>query len=220
MTMWRAPFALHLLVLSLIFSGPLLAAETVIGGNTDAQQCYMQTKLKLWFAAEPSCTRAIEATIGKFSHLNVAKLSKRDLAATYVNRGISRTGMEELDLALADFETALDLKPKLAEVFTNRGNVFTLMGDYEQALADYTLALELRTRHPEDALYNRGLVYEMTADFGLARADFQKALSYTPDWILPANRLNKYRHQIPEPANQQVVRRETESSATEQTKHP
>ncbi len=48
------------------------------------------------------------------------------------------------DLAIADFDRAIEVQPDYAEAYSNRGEAYEDKGDYERAIADYGRAIELQ----------------------------------------------------------------------------
>ena len=84
--------------------------------------------------------------------------------------------------AIADYNTAIQLKPDYAEAYNNRGFAYYLKGDAERAIADYTRAIALRPNYPK-AYNSRGVVY-MAHGYGRAKAvaDFDRAIALKPDF--------------------------------------
>lgn len=62
-----------------------------------------------------------------------------------------------LDLALADYTTAISLDPDFAEAYEGRGEVYELKGDLDRAILDYDQAIRLDQIFAQ-ALYRRGVV--------------------------------------------------------------
>ncbi len=180
-----AAFALSGLGLALALSvfPPAAKAQSVtVFGNSDAQQCYLQTRILAGTSALSFCTRALEA----------ANLSKKDRAATLVNRGINYTRLEQHDLAFNDFQAALALIPDLAEAYLNRGNTYVFTKQFTLAIKDYDRALELGTKDAHAAYFNRGLAYEGLRDLKAAYRDFVLANRLQPEWRFALERLRKY----------------------------
>ena len=176
--MWRLIFAA-----SVVFAGAAHAQSITVFGNTDAQECYMSTKL---FGGGPSalehCNKA----------LKYGNLSKRDRAKTLVNRGINYTRERRHDLAMADYEEALQLIPNLAEAFVNRGNTYIFRSQFRRAIEDYDRGLELGTKDPHAAYYNRGLAHEALKELDSAFADFVQANELRPNWSFALERIERY----------------------------
>ena len=103
-------------------------------------------------------------------------------AEFYLKRGEGFSGVHEHDRAIADYTTAIQLKPDYAEAYNDRAFAYYLKGDAERAIADYTRAIELRPNYPR-AYNSRGVVY-MAHGYGRARAvaDFDRAITLQPDF--------------------------------------
>ena len=103
-------------------------------------------------------------------------------AEFYLKRGEDFSGVHEYDRAIADYTTAIQLKPDYAEAYNDRGFAYYLKGDAERAIADYTQAIALRPNYPK-AYNSRGVVY-MAHGYGRAKAvaDFDRAIALKPDF--------------------------------------
>ncbi len=102
-------------------------------------------------------------------------------ADAYNNRGIDYYKKGELDLALQDFNKAIDLTPQSAHVYNNRGAAYAAKGEFDTAIEDYNTAIAL---NPEfDGAYNsRGIAYGKKGDVNAAIEDFNKAIDLKPDY--------------------------------------
>jgi lipoprotein NlpI len=103
-------------------------------------------------------------------------------AEFYLKRGEDFSGVHEYDRAIADYTTAIQLKPDYAEAYNDRGFAYYLKGDAERAIADYTRAIELRPNYPK-AYNSRGVAY-MAHGYGAAKSvpDFDRAIALNPDF--------------------------------------
>lgn len=99
-------------------------------------------------------------------------------AALYAMRGASYEKLGELDLAVADINEAIRLKPNNITNYTNRGNVFRKLGQLKSALADFdhVLAQDQDAR----AFLGRGLVRRQLGDASGADADIARAAALKP----------------------------------------
>jgi len=66
-----------------------------------------------------------------------------DLAEAYNNRGAAYVGKDDYDLAIADYDKAIELKPDLVEAYFGRGFVHKIRGEKEEAIRDFERCLEL-----------------------------------------------------------------------------
>ena len=167
---------------TLLFAAPAYAQSVIVFGNNDAQQCFFYTKMSVGGSGLEYCDKALRFGV----------LSRRDKAATLVNRGINLNHARRLDDAMADYEAALGLDPDLAEAFVNRGNTYIFLKQYEQARRDYARAIELETRELHAAYYNRGLAHEALRDLDSAFADYVEAIRLKPEWNLALERVERY----------------------------
>jgi tetratricopeptide (TPR) repeat protein len=107
------------------------------------------------------------------------KVTPRDLAVTYNNRGIGYAAEGDDDRAMADYTKAIELDPKFALAYYNRGNLYIHKGDKIRAVADYTKAIEI---DPKDgsAYNNRCLARATSGQAKLALSDCDAALRIKP----------------------------------------
>jgi tetratricopeptide (TPR) repeat protein len=139
-------------------------------GATDAQQCY-QNAADDFSRDDGPCDLALKGP-----------LSSEDRKKTFVNRGVILNRKGEVQAAVDDFNSALEIDGALAEAFLNRGNSYFLAARYQQAEADYEQSLRLGVRKPWAAWYNIGLAREARADAEGARAAYRSALELNPDF--------------------------------------
>jgi len=100
----------------------------------------------------------------------------------YLKRGEALSDAREYDRAIADYTTAIQLKPDYAEAYNDRGFAYYLKGDGTRAIADYTRAIELRPDYAK-AYNSRGVAY-MSHGYGAAKSvpDFDRAIALKPDF--------------------------------------
>jgi len=91
----------------------------------------------------------------------------------YANRGGVLMEQQQYDMALDDYNKAIELSPRNAKSYLVRGLILAFKKQFSLALEDLNLAIELNPKSP-DAYLIRGTVY---AEIGnpTAAADFQKA---------------------------------------------
>jgi basic membrane protein A len=100
-------------------------------------------------------------------------------AVEHLNRGINHQEQGQQDLAIADFDRAIELEPGLAEAYGNRGRAYAEMGDYDRAIADLNRTIELQPDLAE-AYFNRGVAYWHKGDYDRAIADYDRAIELKP----------------------------------------
>jgi tetratricopeptide (TPR) repeat protein len=114
-------------------------------------------------------------------------LTRRDLAATYSNRGIIHSKSGKFEKALADHDQAVRLKPDMPQVHINRGNALYYVHEYKQALTEFDKAIAAQTGPISTALFNKALTLIKLHRVGEAKAILDSALETDPD----SNRIKK-----------------------------
>src|SRR5262249_24223355 len=83
------------------------------------------------------------------------------------------------DLAIADFDQAIEINRKYFQAYNYRGLVYAARGDHNRAISEYTEAIKLDPVYVE-AYVNRGLAYEALGLTANAISDFRRAQSIDP----------------------------------------
>jgi tetratricopeptide (TPR) repeat protein len=165
-------------------------AMMVFGGGY-ARDCYDAVKgREPAQAALAICNTAIEEE----------NLSRNNLAATLVNRGIVYMRQENYDRATKDYDRALSLKPEMPETKINLGAMLYHMGRYREAVE--ALNAGVATENVEAraaAYYNRAISHERLGDAQRAYDDHQAALATIPGYPPSVRQLQRFRVQ---PASQ------------------
>lgn len=97
----------------------------------------------------------------------------------YVERGIAHHFLKEDELALADFDTALQMNPSLARAFAARGSIFRDRGDDARAVEEYSKSIQAKPN--VDAYFERGQIYEKQGHHKEAIDDYDLAVEYLRD---------------------------------------
>lgn len=181
-----------LILLSVIWSGVAFAQNMqVIGGSSFARDCYHASTAA---ALTGSASRVDVENCDNALHYG--GLKKRDLIATYVNRGVVHMAMENFTDAVKDYNKALELNPDVAEAYVNRGNLWFMVSRYQEAIDDYGQSLELGFAQTHIALLNRGMVHEITGKFSMAKDDYLAALSQKSEWPIALQKLERVNKKI------------------------
>ncbi|VEP13132.1 hypothetical protein H1P_1840007 [Hyella patelloides LEGE 07179] len=82
--------------------------------------------------------------------------------------------LEKYDLALNDFNRAIQFDPRYLEGYINRGLTYYQLGNYQQALANFNHVLYIDRQVPK-AFLARGFAYQQLGEKNRAIADFMRA---------------------------------------------
>jgi len=150
----------------------------------DFDTCRLNSRPEPALAA---CTRVIEHK----------QLKPADLARAYYHRGtkLLKLGGENLDLAVADFTEAIQLRPDYGAAYFNRGTAYLSREDYDRAIADIDKAIEIEPPDNFSYYQNQGLAYSRKGDYDRAIADYNKAIeaSLWEDPFILLNRAAAYK---------------------------
>ena len=116
-----------------------------------------------------TCTAAIVSGV----------LSETNRRAAYNDRGIAYRNKNDLDSAIADFNSALAINPNDDKVLNNRGAAYMYKGDNDSAIRDYDHAIMLNPDY-FIAIKNRGAAYVNKGDYDRALKDYDRALELNP----------------------------------------
>jgi tetratricopeptide (TPR) repeat protein len=149
---------------------------TVLSTGGDARACSFAAELSERLNPSrsdlDSCNRALDEV----------HLTRRDRAATFVNRGILQSRLDRYQDALNDYNAALEIEANLPQAWNGKGNLYYLAERYDDAIAAYERALELKLPELQVAHYNLGLTYEKLGDSAAAERSYNTALEIAPDW--------------------------------------
>jgi tetratricopeptide (TPR) repeat protein len=101
--------------------------------------------------------------------------------STHIFKGIQYEDQGNYDLAISEYEKAIELNPKYADSYNKRGLVYFNKNMYEQAIKDYTEAIQLNPKYT-DAYNNRGIIYYNQEKYDLAIIDYSKAIELDPKY--------------------------------------
>lgn len=158
-------------------------AYVLVAAGTQAVACYENARREL------STSRALQQCTDALSEA----LDERDRAGTYVNRGIVHMHRGSYQLALADFDRAIEMMPDLAEGHVNRGAALLTQNDYQGALAAIERGLQLMPEDPARAYFIRGVANEELGNIRDAYNDYRRAAELAPNWDMPRTELTRFR---------------------------
>ncbi|MEZ5429033.1 MAG: TonB family protein [Pyrinomonadaceae bacterium] len=81
----------------------------------------------------------------------------------------------EFDLAVGNYNKAIELNPQNTSIYVSRGQAFFNKKDYKLAVADYDKAIELNPNEVS-AYSNRGISYERMGELEKAISDYKKVI--------------------------------------------
>ena len=101
-------------------------------------------------------------------------------AETYFTWGNTKYYLGDYKGAIADYDSAIRLKPDYAGAYYNRGLAKGMLGQHFAAIADYDSAIRLKPDYA-NAYNNRGIVKSNLGQHFAAIADFDSAIRLKPD---------------------------------------
>lgn len=112
---------------------------------------------------------------------DVIKKFPLKIPTAYYNRGLAYSSLGEWSNSIADFSTAIEIKPKYTDAYSNRGIAYKNLGEWANSIADYSTALAIDPNY-DKAYYNRGLVYCTLGQWDKSIADFSVAIRINPKY--------------------------------------
>jgi tetratricopeptide (TPR) repeat protein len=101
------------------------------------------------------------------------------LTAGYMERGLARKNMNQMDAAIEDFEHTISQDSNLAPAHNALGLIFREHGDLTRAMNEFTVSIELSPN--TDAFYQRGQLHELLGQHVQAIQDYDAAIHEQPD---------------------------------------
>ncbi|HYI39787.1 MAG TPA: tetratricopeptide repeat protein [Allosphingosinicella sp.] len=170
---------------ALLVATPAVGAVSVIG-NSAARSCYL--------AAESRGAPSLDVLRFCDDALHREALTDEEAVATFVNRGILKARLGNLDEAISDYDAALGRDPDEPEAYLNKGFALLHLSDSgDQAKPLFDSALAKKTRRPELAYYGRGVAHEMAGQVRAAYKDYTQASRLDPKWRQPKMELARFR---------------------------
>jgi len=172
---------------------PVLAAALLLGsaahatvsviGDGPARICFqLATYEKADETALKVCKDALDGD-----------LSKRDRAATLINRGVIEMGLGRMQAAQDDFDKGIAMMPEMGEGYLNRGAAFIGQKRFTEALEDLNKGLALGVSRPEIGYYDRAIANEALGNVKAAYDDYRKALAIEPRFERAREQLTRFK---------------------------
>jgi tetratricopeptide (TPR) repeat protein len=125
--------------------------------------------------------------------LGDSALSPANRAATLVNRGIILMEWGQPAAAIADFDTAIGLRPEFAEAYVNKGIALLRIGNRDvEAVTTLSQGIARNPLRPEIAYYQRAVANEELGRVREAYEDYSRAAALAPEWADPAEQLQRF----------------------------
>ena len=170
---------------ALLVATPAFGAVSVLG-NSAARSCYL--------AAESRSAPSQDVLRFCDDALHRGALNDEELVATFVNRGILKARLGNIDSAIVDYDAALGRDPDEPEAYLNKGFALLNLSDSgDRAKPLFDTALAKKTRRPELAYYGRAVAHEMSGQVRAAYMDYRQASRIDPKWRQPRMELARFR---------------------------
>jgi tetratricopeptide (TPR) repeat protein len=159
------------------------AAISVFGSSGTAKLCYDGAESGSDAGAYIfSCDEALNSS-----------MSPHDRAATFINRGVLRLELNEVNFALADFNAGLAVDGSIGEGYIDRGASLIEKRQFAEAIENIDKGLSLGAKKPGLAYYDRAIAHEALGNLPAAYADYQQALVLQPDLTLASDELKRFK---------------------------
>lgn len=185
------------LLASLILAPNVQAQSVTIFGGNHAHDCY-ETATYSVLTSSASKNDLEECNMA----ITYGRLNRRDLAATYINRGIINVHIGDIGQAEEDYLTALDMSDRTPETFLNLGNLQFMMQNFQRAVADYDHAESLGVRQQHILYLNRGMALARLGRLDEAEEQYLKVLEMRPNWLLALDKMQDLQEKRRELAEQ------------------
>ena len=126
-------YRIALLALGLTAFTGSAQAQLVVLGKGHAAQCYDYA-----FSGNNGSRTALETCSDALDTV----ISRKDRAATYVNRGLLYMRKGDQEKAMTDYTSAIDIKPDLTQAYVNQGASFIRLKKFDAAIEALNTALE------------------------------------------------------------------------------
>ncbi len=173
----RRSSTLALCAAFLVIGGGSSGAAVLVMGTPKGHECFLAAKFGT--APRESIKVCEEA-------LSDGGLTSKDVAATYVNRGVLYDMVSRYQDAFDDFNSSIRINPQIGDGYLNRGVALIRLKRLDDALADIQKGISLGVTQPEIGFYDRAVVYEQMGRFKEAYYDYKRSQEAVPGGYEPA----------------------------------
>ncbi len=166
-----------------VLAGSAAQATVSVVGDGPARVCF---QLATYSHADESALKVCKDALD-------SDLSKRDRAATLINRGVIEMGLDRMQSAQDDFNKGIAMMPEMGEGYLNRGAAFIGQKRFAEALEDINTGLKLGVSRPEIGYYDRAIANEALGNVKAAYDDYRQALSIEPRFIRASEQLRRFK---------------------------
>jgi tetratricopeptide (TPR) repeat protein len=175
----------YLLAAALMATAAPVGAGVTVLGSSSARMCFEAADAKS-APSHDSLTRCDQA-------MEEENLTEFDRVATYVNRGIVKLRLGNVDSSIVDFDNALRRDPNQAEAYLNRGMAELRRPEgWQEAAAMFDDAIARNTRRPALAYFGRAVANELGGRIRNAWLDYRQASRLDPKWRDPQIELTRF----------------------------
>jgi lipoprotein NlpI len=155
-------------LIALLLAGPLAPAQS----NDHVANCAAETQSEDYDLAIDDCSAVIDS----------GRLSDRELAVAFNNRGLGHFNKKDYDRAIQDFDQAIRLNPHAPDYFYRRGLAYFEKKDHDRAIQNFDEALKLG---PDNVsiLKQRGSAFEAKKEYDHAIRDYDRAIGLQSNYV-------------------------------------
>jgi tetratricopeptide (TPR) repeat protein len=165
--MRRTPLALWLLA---IFAGTGAMAAPAAAEDSFRKACF-STPIPTDDQVIQGCSVIIQQRLDTFE----------TMATAFYNRGHAYYSKGQLDLALADFDQAINMKPASALTLANRGYIYLRHSQFDRAMEDFNMAIRLQPDFAP-AWLGRGHANYDQGKYDIAINDYTQVIALMPSF--------------------------------------
>ena len=105
------------------------------------------------------------------------------VSTAHYNKGVVYRQKEEIDLAIKEYTTAIQLDQDFADAYYRRGYAYFAKDNFDRAIEDYNQAIKLNPNSAE-AYNNRGSAYYKRGEVERAIEDYNQAIQLKPKIVM------------------------------------